>query len=557
MIKWFACLAIMISLGCRHGNEEHASQEANIVDGTPKIVFHDRTTSSGIAFAYSSGGHNTNSILESLGGGVGIIDYELDGNPDLFFPGGGELNVGETPVPLVNQLCRQVDVWKFQEVSGKASVKESKHYTHGCEIADFDNDGFDDVLVTGYGGVQLFRNQGDGTFASVAAQVGLTDSNWSSSAAWGDLNSDGLLDLYISHYVDWSWDNDPQCASSSGEPDICPPRSFSGLDDVVYLSSGDGTFVESSKTLGLRPKGKGLGVVTADFDIDGDTDVYVTNDTVDNFFYENDGGGTLVETGTVSGLATDDRGVPNGSMGIAVLDYDADAQPDAWVTNYENESFGLYRNNGNATFTHVSQSVGIFAIASTYVGFGTVAFDIDYDGDEDLVVSNGHAIRRPQSGQVEQMPLLLLNSDGNFELHQSPNDSYFGKKHFGRGVAKADFNSDGRTDLVFSHNNSDAIVLENLSEIQGNWLQLRLIGTESNRTAIGAHAYLKTTSGVQYRTLVGGGSYLSSSERCIHWGVPEGVHVESMLIVWPGGRRQEVPVTRMNQRMTIVEKTKL
>lgn len=240
-------------------------------------------------------------------------------------------------------------------------------------------------------------------------------------------------------------------------------------------------------------------------------------------------------------------------MGIALLDYDNNLRPDIWVTNYENESFALYRNEGAASFTHVSQVAGIYALGSSYVGFGTAACDLDRDGDEDLVVSNGHVVNHPQSGSVRQKPLLLLNEGGRFKPEVFSADTYFGQSHVGRGLAVADLDNDGDTDIVVSHCNAPSAILKNETVTQSNWLGVKLVGIISNRDAIGARVKLVGTDRTQLRSVIGGGSYLSQSEYRLLWGTQAGDLARRLEITWPSGIKQELPIVGTNRHITVVE----
>ncbi len=550
-----AAIVILLASGC-HRRNSREMLESEQVEATLVVspILTNISSDCGLHFTYRNGQDaGALSIVESLGGGVGIADFDRDGWQDVFCPGGGGFKLKEALSGLPHGYFRQIETLEFEDRSLAAGIHDSRRYSHGCAIGDFDNDGFSDVLVTGYGGLELFTNQGDGTFTETHNTVGLDDSQWSSSAAWGDFNSDGDLDLYVAHYVDWSWDNTPECLARENQRDICPPRAFRGLDDVLYLSDGHGAFSDVSREVGLAREGKGLGVVAADLDGDSDIDIYVANDTVDNFCYLNDGTGHFEEIGTVSGLATDDRGAPNGSMGIAVLDYDGNNLLDVWVANYENESFALYRNEGHASFSHVSQATGIHALGSSYVGFGTAACDIDRDGDEDLIVTNGHVIRFPQSGTVKQKPLLLINEDKTFRPGQFSIDDYFGQTHHGRGLAVGDLDNDGDGDLAISHNNEPVALLKNDTIATGDWLGVRLVGRSSNRDAVGAQVLLITTGARQLRTVIGGGSYLSQSDLRLLWGVPPNDRAIRLEISWPNGRKQNVPVQESGHYVTVIE----
>ncbi len=532
--------------------------------------FRECAADSGVEFAYHDGQEAEHfAILESLGGGVALCDFDLDGRNDLFFPGGGGYSNDYVPLGLPGALFRNVDTWKFVNVSPLAGLDTAGHYSHGAAAADFDSDGFPDLLITGYGGLTLFHNQGDGTFTEQTAAARLTDTLWSSSAAWADFDGDGDLDLYIAHYVDWSPTNDRHCTSPSekNEPrEICSPRWFKGLSDTLYFSNGDGTFRNGSVEGGLRQSGpdddgqdKGLGVVAADVDLDGDIDVYIGNDTVPNFFYMNDGG-HLTEIALKSGTALSDRGIPDGSMGVDIVDFNLDGRPDIWVANYERESIALYRqekngkNPGDVFFTHVSQMTGITNVGGIYVGWGTAFFDFDRDGDEDALVSNGHVIRFPANSEVAQLPLLLENLAGKRFQNVAPiAGDYLASKHRGRGLAVGDLDGDGRVDAVLSNINDPVAVLANETPDANHWIAIHLIGRDSNRDAIGAFVKVKTSSGQQLHLVKGGSSYASTSDRTLHFGLGGATQVDAIEIHWPKGQVQLLEKVAGDRKISIVE----
>lgn len=521
--------------------------------------FTDVTEAAGVRFTYRDGqeaGHYA--ILESLGGGVAIFDYDADGALDIFLPGGGKYGPDKEILGLPGALFRRDASLAYHDVTRAAGVHDAPHYSHGAAVGDYDDDGFPDLLVTGYGGVLLFHNRGDGTFVETAAAAGLADTLWSSSAAWGDLNGDGVLDLFIAHYVNWSFDNHPFCAA--GEKDrreVCPPKRFDGLPDTLYFGVGDGTFRDGSREAGLEPDGalgKGLGVLLADVDLDGDLDIYVANDTVPKFLYRNRGNGVFDEVGGQSGTALSDAATPDGSMGVDMADFNLDGLPDLWVANYERESLALYRNEGDCQFLHVSRSTGVTAVGSLFVSFGTLFLDFDRDGDEDIFVTNGHVIRYPVNAPLKQLPLLFENRSGRFVNVAPAAGACLGVPHLGRGVAGGDLDNDGDIDLVLSPINEPATILANESSNDNHWLRVRLVGTRSQRDAVGAIVALKTSAGRQTRQVKGGGSYLSQSELNCFFGIPRDARIEKLSIRWPSGAAQELSDLPLDASIVVVEK---
>lgn len=493
-------------------------------------------------------------ILETLGGGVGLFDYDRDGRTDLWCVGGGRFAAQSLdPIGLPSALFRNRDQG-LTPVSFAAGMTQASHYQHGIAAADYDQDGFVDALVTGYGGVQLWHNLGDGTFEDATAETGLTaDTKWSSSAAWGDINRDGHLDLYVVHYVNWSKAHDPECFTHGDLREVCSPLVFEGLSDTLFQADGAGGFVDRTKEIGLVEGGKGMSALVADLDLDGDVDIYVGNDTTPKFLYENVDG-KLTERGLASGASLSKLGAPEGSMGTDLGDFDLDGLPDLWVANFEDETFGLYKNLGALQFAHVSEETELTRIGQAYVGWGVVFGDWNLDGDEDVFVSNGHVVRHAHKAPVKQLPVLMDNDAGQrFRNVAELSGPYFRTPHPGRGAAASDLDRDGDLDLVVSHVNQPVAVLENQGTPAGRSFTVELTGTRSPRTAIGTFVRLITTQSSQIRQWHGGGSFASTGDSPLFYGIPKGQQPVRLEVHWPSGLREVIPLKNDQTKIHVVE----
>ena len=546
--------------GCTSKTASPSSNSSAPPHNSPTIRFRDATQECGINAIYENGEQsNEHSIVESLGGGVGLMDFDRDGCLDAFFPGGGKITKDQPLAGLPNTLWKNLGPAKFNNVSAQSRIELPQTLTHGCSAADIDNDGFCDVLITGYGGLQVLRNQGDGTFIDCTMTSKIDDTAWSSSAAWGDFNEDGNLDLYVAHYVDWSWKNHPQCPTTQpGVFDVCTPNDFGPLRHVVFMSNGDWTFSKRDDEAGLDKGGKGLGVVIADLNDDKRIDIYVANDTTNNFLYLGDGTGRFTDAGLQSGTAVDGNGTPNGSMGLVVFDFNQDQRPDLWVTNYENETYALYENAGNGSFLWATERAGINALGRKFVGFGTTSGDFDQDGDEDIVVANGHVMLHPAQSTSSQQSVFLENKfvgdTRRLARAELEAPSYFSSLHRGRGVVTGDLDNDSDLDLVFSNTREPAALLLNESNRHGTQVQINLVGTKSNRDAIGSVGILKTNKRSYLRTIVGGGSYLSQNPYTLTWSVPEGEQIIELKITWPNGEQQSIQELAVSKPMIVVQR---
>ena len=551
-------LAFAVVLGFR---QKPAAPRAEEEEGPP--WYEEVTGQTGIDFTYRNGeeaGHYA--ILESLGGGVALIDYDGDGLLDIFVTGGGYFDGPDKKQirGYANRLYKNLGGWKFKDVTAEVGLpNEGLVYSHGVAVGDYDCDGWPDLLVTGYGRVILYHNESDGKggrkFRDVTQEVGLLDGQhfWSTSAAFGDLDGDGYPDLYLCQYANWSWQNNPPCNgyTTNVVRDVCPPKQFASVPHRLYHNVPDGKggrkMRDATVEAGIRfpPRedrdyGKGLGVLLVDLNGDGKPEIYVANDTTDNFLYVNEstpGKLKFVEKGFDYLVARDGNGTPNGSMGLAAADYDGTGKPSLWVTNYEGELHALYRNVSDGArmrFSYSTQSSGIAAIGQNYVGFGTAFVDIDQDGWEDIAVSNGHVIRHPSRATLRQKPVLLRNGgNGKFAEATPRGGDYFRAEHCGRALAVGDLDNDGRPDIVISHLNEPITVLRHRGT-EHHWLGLDLVCPE-NRDPIGARVTVEVGGQKRVRFLKGGGGYLTAADRRILVGLGAAEKVERVTVEWPHG----------------------
>jgi hypothetical protein len=496
---------------------------------------------------------------------------------DLFLPGGGGF-AGKDKKDIVGYPCRfyrNLGHCRFEEVTAAAGLTtrgdgKPWFYTHGAAVADYDRDGWSDLLVTGWGGVALFHNvpvdpahrEKGRRFEDVSARVGLAHGiDWTTSAAFGDLDGDGYPDLYLCQYVDWSWKNHPECTYDGKTPDVCPPGQFSGLPDKLYRNTGKGGFVDVSKEAGLASGGpeasKGLGVLLVDVDVDGRPEIYVANDTVDNYLYLNQsqaGQLRFKEQGTLSGTGRDDRGSPNGSMGLDAGDPEHTGKPCLWVTNYENELHALYRNEsepGNLNFRYRTAEVGIAALGQRFVGWGTAFLDVDRDGWEDLFIANGHAIRFPKTTSRKQRPVLMHNRQGRFHDISQRIGTYGQQPHLARGVGFGDLDNDGQTDLVISHMNEPVALLRGVGGQDNHWLGIKLVGKD-HASVVGARVILDAKEQRQARFAKGGGSYASAKDSRLLFGLAKETRA-ALTVTWPDGSEQRFPDLAVDHYYRIVQ----
>jgi hypothetical protein len=549
-----AVVALVVLVGCSRSAKTEVTSDASVTSGEARDAgpawLRDVTDETGIRATCRNGEEaDQYTILESLGAGVAVFDYDGDGRLDVLVVGGGYFD-GPNKSELKGNPCklyRNLGGLRFEDVSETVGLGKVKWwYTHGVAVADYDCDGWPDFVVTGYGRVELFHNESDGAggrrFVPVGARLGLTDESWSTSAGWADLDGDGFPELYVCHYVDWSPANNPVCKGQVADVprDVCPPQKFKPLMHALFKNEKGLRFREVSAEHHFRAEGCGLGVVLADLDGDGRPDVYVANDASPNFLFFNRGG-KLEEKARQAGTAMDDSGHYNGSMGVDVGDYNGTGRASLWVTDFQGELHALYHNLGHGLFDHRSRAVGVGAIGLHRVGFGTAFADIDGDGWEDIVVVNGHVLRHPLGSSAKQLPVLFHNVTGPngraFKDASARGGAHFKLSAVARGLAVGDLDNDGRPDFVVTQTNGPVAVLRNEAAGGPAWLGVKLVGA-AHRDVAGSTVILEGEERTLTRFAKGGGSYCSASDPRILFGLGTAGRVKRVTVKWSWGQSQ-------------------
>jgi len=539
-------------------------QEKNDVEAIASHPrFTDVTAKLGLNYVNQASHTSRKYLIETMGPGVALFDYENDGRLDIFVVNGAPLK-DPTPKGTIpektgpkywNRLYHQKADGTFEDVTERAGL-QGAGYGMGVAVGDYDNDGYEDLYVTAYGGNKLYHNNGDGTFTDVTEKAGVSGSGWSTSAAWIDLDGDGLLDLVVLRYVQWDFD-DLWCGEhKQGYRAYCHPDFFKPIAPQVYHNDGNGHFNEVSEKIGIAKPGKGLGIALADYDRDGRTDVFVANDSMPEFLYHNKGG-TFEEVGLISGVAVDGEGHSYAGMGVDFADYNNDDLPDLVVTDLANQMYALYRNIGDGTFSYESYPSGIGRMTMTHSGWGVRLMDYDNDGWKDLLIAQGHdldTIELTFPNLRYREPMLLAHNTGHGFVDVSAEaGSVFREAWVGRGMAVGDIDNDGRLDAVVTTNDGPLYVLRNETRTTNHWLILNLVGHKSNRDAIGAEVRIVDGKNVQMATVTTASSYLSSGDKRVHFGLGKESVTQRIEIRWPSGIQQTLKNVRGDQILRVDE----
>jgi enediyne biosynthesis protein E4 len=503
-------------------------------------------TVTGIQFKHRNGAAGGKEMIETMGSGCALLDYDNDGLLDLYFVNGAALpSLRKEDPSYFNRLYRNLGGFRFADVTLAAGV-QGNGYGMGVAVGDYDNDGYPDLYLTNYGSNQLLRNRGNGTFEDATVRAGVAAGGWSTSATFLDYNRDGLLDIFVTRYVEYDLGKGPYCGRPEiGRRSYCLPDAFTPSSNILYRNNGDGTFTDVSREAGIsQEKGNGLGVIAADLDGDGWTDVIVANDRTRNLFFRNKGNGTFEEIGVQAGLGLSNDGVARAGMGIDVADFDQDGRMDVVISNFESEGVALFHNQGSLDFYDQSGQRGLLERSFPYVGFGIKFLDYDNDGKPDLFVANGHVlddISYYRHGMTYPQPKLLFRNEGErFSLVTGTPATGISVPEVSRGVAVGDLDNDGNLDVIVSNNNGPPDVFRNQIGRKQNSILLKLAGPARNRDGIGT--LIEAHCGDQMIRLEArcGGSYLSSHDPRVHIGVGDARQLDELKLKWPSGTSQRL-----------------
>ena len=518
-------------------------------------IFTDITQQAGITWQQFSGKSPDRFLIETMGGGVAFVDFDGDGLQDIFFVNGGETPRGKSPAPVRNALYHNLGNGKFEEVGAKAGVDRIDFYGMGVAAADYDNDGFPDLFVTGFPACALFHNNRDGTFTDVTDKSGVKNSEkWAASAAWFDYDGDGYLDLVVANYARFSFDTPKKC-EVNGVRSYCEQLAYEGMPLTLYHNNRDGTFTDVSRSSGLdKMVGRALGIVAIDVNEDGWPDLFIARDASPNLLLINQRDGTFRDAAVDAEVAYDEDGAAKAGMGVDAGDVSGDGLPDFVVTNFNDEYHSLFVGSKSSSYANRTVASHLAALTRSLVGWGVKFIDFDNDGNLDIVLVNGHindAIETVRSDVNYKEPPLLLRNDakGNFESMGKRAGPAFAANYIARGLATGDFDNDGGIDVVFTRLDGAPVLLRNNAGHDNQWIGFELQGTKSNRDAIGAKITVAFGTRRTVRWITGGSSYLSSHDKRVVFGLGPGTNAKTVRaeIRWPSGAVQQLSDLKANQ----------
>ena len=527
-------------------------------DSPSPPTFANIATSAGINFVHLNGASPDRHLPEIMGSGGLFFDYDNDGWTDVFLVDGGSIADPATNGRARHRLFHNRGNGTFEDVTARSGIVHTQYGMGAC-AADYDNDGYVDLYVTNAGANVLYHNNAGKSFTDVTEKAHVGSRSFGASCAFADVDRDGFVDLFVVNYVDARADNNPFCGDAAARLRVyCHPLNFAPLTSVLYHNNGDGTFTDISQKAGIAShRGNGLGVVIGDYDDDGWPDIFVANDTTPNFLYHNEGKGLFKEVALASGVAVASDGRPRAGMGTDWGDYDGDGKLDLFVTNHELETHTLFRNLGKGLFGETTTESGVGVETLPYVGFGTQFVDVDNDGDLDLVIVNGHVMNnsghfRPGSKEAQRKLLFRNDGGGKFKEVGRTSGPGFSVEAVGRTLVAGDVDNDGAVDLLVTNNGGAAELLHN-SGSGNNAIVLTLVGTKSNRSAVGTRVKITTGSLTQLREVKAGSSYLGQSELRVHAGLGRATRVDRVELRWPSGATETIDNLPANMRVTLTE----
>jgi len=527
---------------------------------SPPELFTDVSVQAGITWKHFNGQSQDRFLIEVSCGGVAFLDYDNDGWLDIFFVNGGETPKGKSPSPVRNALYRNLGNGRFEDVAESAEVAEVPFFGMGAAAADYDNDGFQDLYVTGFPTSALFRNQGNGTFREVTQGAGLENAGeWAASAVWFDYDRDGQLDLFVCNYAELSFAH-PRPCNFAGKPEYCSQRAYPPRRPRPYRNNGAGAFMDVSRSSGVaRHLGRAFGVVSVDIDDDGWDDLFVAGDASPDLLLLNRRNGSFEDRGFDAEIAYSVNGEARAGMGVDAADLNGDGRPDFVVTNFHDEYHALYLSTPELLYREWTRPSGLAGFTRPFVGWGARFIDYDNDSDPDLVIVNGHVSQTIELSRGDiryrQLPLLLANvGDLKFRNMASQAGPVFRTRHSARGMATGDYDNDGDMDVVFVRRNERPVLLRNNTGQEGAWIGFELQGTLSNRDAIGSKLSLQSGDKRFTKWATGGASFLASHDKRVVFGLGKTVKEEcSLEIRWPSGKVQRISGLGINRYHKIVE----
>jgi hypothetical protein len=522
------------------------------------IHYVDITQQAGINFVHFTGAFGKKYLPETMGAGCAFIDYDNDGNPDILLINGADFP-GHKSRRTTLKLYRNNGNGTFTDVTSKAGL-DVEMYGMGVAVGDYDNDGWDDLYVTGLGEARLFHNE-HGRFKDVTQAAGVNNTGFGASAAWVDYDRDGKLDLFVTNYVKWSEKGDLYCTLDGRHKSYCTPEAYQGDTCRLFHNLGNGRFEDVTQKAGIYdPTSKSLGVAVIDYDRDGWPDLAVSNDTERNKLYHNNRNGTFTEQAVQAGIAFNEDGIARGAMGIDDIDFDRSGYPSLVIGNFSNQMLGLYHNEGNRFFIDIAPSSSVGRASLLSLSFGIFFFDYDLDGREDIFVANGHIEpdinRIQQQVTYAQLPLVFHN-EGNERFQETGKPLGFTRKFVARGAAHADIDNDGAPDILLTTNGGPAYLFHNVGGSRNNAIRIKAVGTRSNRDGIGAEVHVHSAAGENWQTVHSGSSYCSQSELTLTFGLGQATEASSVEIIWPSGQHDTFRNLKANNTYTIEEGGKI